>query len=69
VRLKFGVTGQARLTVKDPTFRVALVNAAPHLCSNPNLGFKRIVGMIGSVVVLVAALIIATPYVTGAAVN
>lgn len=69
VRLKFGATGQARLTVKDPTFRVALLNAAPHLRSNPNLGFKRIVGMIGSVVVLVAALIIATPYVTGAAVN
>ena len=69
VRLNFGATGQARLTVKDPTFRVALLNAAPDLRRNPNLGFKRIVGMIGSVVVLAAALIIATPYVTGAAVD
>ena len=69
VRLKFGATGQARLTVKDPTFRVALLNAAPDLHRNPNLGFKRIVGMIGSVVVLAAALIIATPYVNGAAVD
>jgi beta-barrel assembly-enhancing protease len=69
VRLKRGATGQARLTVKDPAFHAAVLHAAPQLRRNPNLGFKRIAGMIGSVAVLAAVLIIATPYVTDAAVD
>ncbi|MFT6583571.1 MAG: putative Zn-dependent protease [Alphaproteobacteria bacterium] len=69
VRLKRGADGVARLTINDGDFLHALLQAAPHLRTNPNLNWRRITLMTLAVAASAALLYFSFPKMVDLATN